>query len=50
MIANGSATGWSGVLDVEDPIAGEYRLEVSSPGLDRLLFTRPSMNNLLEKP
>ena len=29
----------SGVLDVEDPIAGEYRLEVSSPGLDRLLFT-----------
>ena len=30
----------SGVLDVEDPIAGEYLLEVSSPGLDRLLFTR----------
>ena len=29
----------SGVLDVEDPIAGEYRLEVSSPGTDRLLFT-----------
>ena len=29
----------SGVLDVEDPIIGEYRLEVSSPGLDRLLFT-----------
>ena len=29
----------SGVLDVEDPIAGEYLLEVSSPGLDRLLFT-----------
>lgn len=29
----------AGVLDVEDPIAGAYRLEVSSPGLDRLLFT-----------
>ncbi len=27
-----------GVLDVEDPIHGEYTLEVSSPGLDRLLF------------
>jgi len=29
----------SGVLDVEDPIAGEYVLEVSSPGWDRPLFT-----------
>ncbi|MAL97252.1 ribosome maturation factor RimP [Hydrocarboniclastica marina] len=28
----------SGVLDVEDPIQGEYNLEVSSPGLDRPLF------------
>lgn len=28
----------SGVLDVEDPIQGEYALEVSSPGLDRPLF------------
>ena len=28
----------SGVLDVEDPISGEYTLEVSSPGLDRPLF------------
>jgi ribosome maturation factor RimP len=28
----------SGVLDVEDPIRGEYTLEVSSPGLDRPLF------------
>ncbi len=26
-------------LDVEDPIAGHYNLEVSSPGLDRPLFT-----------
>ena len=29
----------SGVLDVEDPIAGEYALEVSSPGMDRPLYT-----------
>ncbi|HKJ94613.1 MAG TPA: ribosome maturation factor RimP [Gammaproteobacteria bacterium] len=28
----------SGVLDVEDPIPGEYNLEVSSPGLDRPVF------------
>jgi ribosome maturation factor RimP len=27
----------SGVLDVEDPIAGDYNLEVSSPGADRKL-------------
>jgi ribosome maturation factor RimP len=29
----------SGILDVEDPIAGEYTLEVSSPGMDRPLYT-----------
>lgn len=29
----------SGILDVEDPIAGEYRLEVSSPGMERPLYT-----------
>jgi len=28
----------SSLLDVEDPIAGEYMLEVSSPGMDRPLF------------
>lgn len=28
----------SSVLDVEDPIAGEYTLEVSSPGVDRPLY------------
>lgn len=28
----------SALLDVNDPIAGEYTLEVSSPGLDRPLF------------
>ncbi len=27
------------IMDVEDPIPGKYRLEVSSPGLDRPLFT-----------
>lgn len=29
----------SSVLDVEDPISQEYTLEVSSPGMDRPLFT-----------
>jgi len=29
----------SAILDVEEPIGGEYTLEVSSPGLDRPLFT-----------
>ncbi|MCB1761261.1 MAG: ribosome maturation factor RimP [Gammaproteobacteria bacterium] len=28
----------SGILDVEDPIAENYNLEISSPGLDRPLF------------
>ena len=28
----------SGVLDVKDPIPGHYTLEISSPGLDRMLF------------
>jgi ribosome maturation factor RimP len=30
----------SAILDVEDPIAGHYMLEVSSPGLDRPLVVR----------
>jgi ribosome maturation factor RimP len=30
----------SGVLEVEDPVRGEYALEVSSPGLDRPLFEK----------
>lgn len=29
----------SAILDVEDPIAGNYTLEVSSPGVDRPLVT-----------
>ncbi|NOY62376.1 MAG: ribosome maturation factor RimP [Gammaproteobacteria bacterium] len=28
----------SALLDVEEPVQGNYTLEVSSPGLDRLLF------------
>ncbi|MDX1341241.1 MAG: ribosome maturation factor RimP [Reinekea sp.] len=28
----------SAVMDVEDPISGNYNLEVSSPGMDRPLF------------
>ena len=30
----------SPVLDLEDPISGEYRLEISSPGIDRPLVRR----------
>lgn len=30
----------SAILDVEDPISSEYSLEVSSPGVDRPLFTK----------
>jgi ribosome maturation factor RimP len=33
----------SGVLDVEDPIPGNYDLEISSPGLDRPLFGREQL-------
>ena len=29
----------SSVFDVEDPVGGEYTLEVSSPGLERPLYT-----------
>src|SRR5690606_25160167 len=29
----------SALLDVNDPVAGRYTLEVSSPGLERPLFT-----------
>ena len=29
----------SAVIDVEDPISGAYRLEVSSPGIDRMLIS-----------
>lgn len=34
-----------GVLDVHDPIAGEYLLEVSSPGLDRSFFSAEQLHD-----
>lgn len=39
----------SAVLDVEDPIQGQYRLEVSSPGLDRPLFTLEQFSRFVGK-
>ena len=36
----------SAILDVEDPIADKYNLEVSSPGLDRPLFTPEQFQKL----
>ena len=37
----------SAILDVEDPISGEYTLEVSSPGMDRPLFTEEQFKRYL---
>ena len=37
----------SQVLDVEDPIKGNYTLEVSSPGADRILRTRGHFERFL---
>lgn len=37
----------SGVLEVHDPISGEYILEVSSPGLDRSFFSEAQMRQYL---
>ena len=39
----------SGVLDVEDPIKENYRLEVSSPGLDRPLKSERDFIRFLGK-
>ena len=36
-----------GVLDVHDPIAGEYLLEVSSPGLDRSFFSADQLQDYI---
>lgn len=36
-----------GVLDLHDPIAGEYMLEVSSPGLDRSFFFAEQFNDYM---
>lgn len=37
----------SGLLDVEDPVQGQYTLEVSSPGLDRPMFTLEHFNRFV---
>lgn len=37
----------SAQLDVEDPISGNYTLEVSSPGIDRPLFAPPQFARFL---
>jgi len=39
-----------GVLDVEDPFIGEYTLEVSSPGIDRLVFKREQFDSYEGEP
>ena len=36
------------VMDVEDPVTGSYTLEVSSPGLDRPLFTLDQYSRFLQ--
>ncbi len=38
----------SAILDVEDPIAGEYELEVSSPGIDRPLVKRADFDKFAD--
>lgn len=37
----------SAILDVEDPITGQYQLEVSSPGLDRPLVRREDFERFM---
>lgn len=37
----------SAILDVEDPVPGHYVLEVSSPGIDRPLFTAEHFSRFL---
>ncbi len=37
----------SALLDVDDPISGHYNLEVSSPGLDRVLRTAEHFGRFL---
>lgn len=40
----------SAVMDVEDPVSGQYVLEVSSPGLDRPLFTAEQYARFIGHP
>ena len=35
------------ILDVEDPISSEYSLEVSSPGVDRPLFSKAHFEQVI---
>ncbi len=37
----------SGILEVEDPISGAYVLEVSSPGMDRVLFSTTQFSQFI---
>jgi ribosome maturation factor RimP len=39
----------SGVLDVENPLPGDYRLEISSPGMDRPLFKPEQFQRFIGK-
>ena len=36
----------SAIMDVEDPISGQYNLEVSSPGIERPLFSIASLQKV----
>lgn len=40
----------SAILDVEDPISSAYNLEVSSPGLERQLFTPEQFARYVNEP
>lgn len=40
----------SALMDVEDPISGKYTLEVSSPGIDRPLFTPEQFAKFIGEP
>lgn len=40
----------SAVMDVEDPISGEYTLEVSSPGINRTLFQLEQYTRYIGEP
>lgn len=40
----------SPIFDVEDPIESDYDLEVSSPGLDRKLFTLEQYQQFIDTP
>tara|TARA_B100001250_G_scaffold383939_1_gene378283 strand:+ start:559 stop:1014 length:456 start_codon:yes stop_codon:yes gene_type:complete len=39
----------AGLLDVGDPVSGKYNLEVSSPGLNRPLFTDEQLKKQIDK-